>query len=504
MRKTIGDYIKDFYENYIAPSDDEYVGKKESDLTNPKDNSQDRKSGDFGTKKLSMQKCREVAEQTPLFMKGVRKKSMDSVRSWYHIDTKDEQTNPISTDLDIIKEFEERNNLLYKWYLMSVDSSVYGDGYMLITFKNDNTTALHQSPSKDAVPYSVKLLNPELIDKIDFYPKQKDFYRNKDIKHFHYKGKDYKDTWIHPDRIIHLPGDRLSYSEFGNSKINLLRNVIKSKINVDIANGEILAWFAHGIYDVGVQNCEQNDIDTWEERAKEHPGCWIHDKDREEIKVHNPTAIDPKPFYDFLVLNIASAIIMPVHILTGVQVGRVTGAEVGTGDYYKDVRDIQELKYAPLLIKLYKWILKGHNYSSDEKAPKRRWKYKFVWNPIYIDERSEAEIMKTRVDAANAALNGPKGGIGFIDKREAREMYNKGQIQIDSDKKITPPKPPKPPQPPQPQNTDDSDDEEENEYTRQLDEAEKAMIKKRKEIAEHERKLGEKIIKDQEDVSDSS
>lgn len=502
MEKTVGDYIKNFYINYLAPSRDEFIGKKENKVINPRNAAPDQKNAGFVTKKLSMEKCRQVAEQTPLFMKGVRKKAMDSVRAWHKIDTKDGESKPVSVDLQIIDDFIERDNFKHKWYMARVDSFVYGDGFLLITFKNDEKTKLSEPPSKDAVPYSTQLISPEKIDKIDFYPEKKEFYRNKGIKHFHFQDRQSGErNWIHPDRIIHLPGDRLSYSEFGNSKINLLRNIIKSKINVDIACGEILSWFAHGVYDIGIANCGDNDIKRWEEIANDHPGAWIHDKEREEIKSVNPTTIDPKPFYDYLVLNIASAIVMPVHVLTGVQVGRVTGAEVGTGDYYKDIRDDQDLLYSPLLTKLYKWLLRGHNYPSDEKPPKRRWKYKIVWNQIYIDERSEAEILKTRVDSAAAALNGPMGGVGFIDEKEAREMINKGQIELDIDKK---PKKPTPPQPmPKPEKPK-LDDDEENEYTRQLDVVEKAMIRKRKEIAERERKIGEKVLKEQKDVYDSS
>lgn len=501
MEKTIGDYVKDFYVNYIAPSKDEIIGQKENNLKNPRNASPDQKSSGFGTKKLSMTKCRMVAEQTPLFMKGVRKKSMDSVRAWHEIVVKDGKSEPVSIDLKIIDNFMERNNFQHQWYMMRVDSFVYGDGFILLTFSNDDKTKLHEPPSKDAVPYSSQLVSPEKIEKIDYYPEKKEFYRRKGVKHFYFQDRETGESyWIHPDRIIHLPGDRLSYSEFGQSKVNLLRNIIKSKINVDIACGEILSWFAHGVFDIGIDNCGENDVDRWTEIANQHPGAWIHDKDREEIKAVNPTTIDPKPFYDYLVLNIASAIVMPVHVLTGVQVGRVTGAEVGTGDYYKDVRDDQDLLYTPLLMKLYKWLLRGHNYNIDEKPPKRRWKYKIVWNQIYIDERSEAEILKTKVDSAAIALNGPKGGVGFIDEKEAREMINKGQIQLDTDKK---PKPPQPPQPkPQPKLDDGEDDE--NAYTRQLDVVEKAMIKKRKEIAERERKIGEKVLKEQKDVHDTS
>ena len=503
--KTLGDYIRGFYENYIAPSKEVAPNKKEADLLYPKDAMPDR-HGDFGTKKLSPQKCRDVAEQCPLLMKGINKKAKDSVRAWCYIDTLNEETSPVKVDLDIIRAFEERSNIKMKWMEAVKASMVYGDGYLLIVFRNDEDTKLEDPPAKEAYPWTVEKLNPEFIVELDYYPKKREYYRRRGIKHFHYVNQNTgEEYWIHPDRLIHIPCDTLPYSDFGNSKVNLLRNIIKSKINVDIACGEILAWFAHGIFDIGIQNCQKADVDYWVEVANQHPGAWIHDKEREEIKTVAPEAIDPKPFYDYLVLNIAAALVMPVHVLTGVQVGRVTGAEVGTGDYYKDIRDDQDLVYTPLLTKLYAWVLKGHNYNLDEKPPKRRWKYKLVWNPIYVDELAEAEILEKRVAAAEKALNGTKGAGGFIDMKEARMILNKGQIKLDLDKKPKQPKPPVPmPKPERPVGKEDDKKKENDAYTMQLDEATKAMIRLRKEIAARERKLGEEILREQEEDAGSS
>ena len=92
--------------------------------------------------------------------------------------------------------------------------------------------------------------------------------------------------------------------------------------------------------------------------AAEHPGAWVHNEDV-EISIHNPTAINPKPFYDFILLNISAVLNMPTHILTGIQTGRVTGSEIGFGDYYRDIHDLQELIFTPLIEDLYRRILEA-------------------------------------------------------------------------------------------------------------------------------------------------
>jgi len=196
---------------------------------------------------------------------------------------------------------------------------------------------------------------------------------------------------------------------------------------------------------------------------------------------------------------------MPTHILTGIQVGKVTGAEVGTGDYVKDCRDDQELDYSPLLTRLYSMLLKGKGRSFS--------KYEIVWNPIYIDEMSEADILLKRVQAADLAYNGARGAGGFIEDSEARRIFNEGQIELEVDKKIKKKEMAQPSQPLAPKQTKPEDttksDKKDESFQKDLqkfnlDEAQKLMIKKAKEMASRERKLGEKILKEQSDDTDKS
>jgi len=521
MGKTLGDRAKDLYKNYIAPTkEDLEKGAKELRLTAPERYGSGTKKYEGSIfrkhRKLTPEEQRKTAEQAPLMMKGIRKKCMDGTRAWFNIETLPDRGTVIESDLVILHAFEKRSNFKAKWNQIKVDSHIYGDGYLLITFENDETTNLWQKPSDGSYPWKVEVLDSECINEIDYYPKMKKVFQPLKVMHYHFKNtKNRKDFWIHPDRIIHMSKDRLAYHQFGNSTPDLLRNVIRSKMNIDIAAGEILAWFAHGIYDIAIPGCDENDVDYWEKKAAQHPGAWIHG-DEEKITAVNPVAINPKPFYDYVVMNIAAALIMPTHLLTGIQVGRTTGAEIGFGDYYKDVKDTQELVDTPLIEDLYARILKGHG---------KTWKYELIWNPIYIDELAEAEIMLKRTQAADLALNGTKGVGGFADEGEARAMYNGGQIKLDENKKIKPRVPPLPaPKPPQPDikkeipvkeltgkkadeadaqrlgiSLDDYYEQKKNLYQFQLNAATRAMIEKRKEIVAREKALGEKILKEQDE-----
>jgi hypothetical protein len=500
-KKTIGDYLKGAWKNYVAPTEEEIKsgeGKKERNLTYPPNQPPEyvNVGGNPRTRKLTLVQCRQTAEQCALFMKGARKKAMDSSRAWHKIDTFKEDTKPVAYDLKLIHDFEKRTNLKRKWEATRVDSFVYGNGFMLITFENDSKTELHDPPAKGSYPYKAEIMNAEYIKELGYCDKNKEMWKKKGIKHFRYvNSKTADDYWIHPDRIIHMPNDPLSYREFGNSTVNLLRNILKSIINIDIACGETIAWFAHGVFDTIIQGMKDPERKEWEAIHKKHPGAYIHDE-TVELKAIEPKAINPQPFYDYLILKVAAGFRMPTHVLTGIEVGRVTGAEIGFQDYYKDVRDDQDLLYTPLLERLYSQILNGHKVGDKP----RQWKYRIVWNPIYIDELAEAEIMRIRVESAEKAYNGTKGVGGFVDQEESRRIFNLGQIELDETKKIKPRPPLEPSKPPtKPVAKDDDDDDEESADVtwKKLDLVTRAMIEARKKQAEKERKIGEEVLKEQ-------
>lgn len=497
---TLGDYVKKFYTNYLAPTVEEIkVGKKELKVTEASAYGVS-KDNPF-SKKLTVEECLSAAEQCPLFMKGARKKAKDSIRAWHKIEHIDKTRKPYAQDLAILHSFIRRNNLPKLWEKFVVASLITGDGYLLVTFENDEGTTIEQAPSSKAVPFKLTLLNSKCIKDIKYLSKE---YKDKFIKHYHYEDINNDiDIYIHPNRIIQMSCDEL-FGPFGNSKINLLRNVVKSSVNIDIANGEILAWFAHGLLDIYQEDMNESDKKMWEDIVSKHPSAYIHKEG--EIEMMEPKAIDPKPFFDYIILSIAAAFYMPTHILTGIQVGKVTGAEIGTGDYVKDLKDVQELEYNPLLERIYSMLLKSKDRTFDS--------YEIVWNPIYIDEMSEAEILYKRVQAADLAFNGARGAGGFIDIEEARRIFNEGQLELQVDKKVTP-KTSQPTQPVSPKsgnpNPDETDEEEkmgDNTFKNYkvdiqkplLDEAAKIMIEKRKAQVEREKKLGEQILKEQKDV----
>ena len=510
MSKTIGDYASKIWVDYIAKT--KAVKKPEKVKSKkPKEDELSAENIQQGYEKLTPEKRRLIASESPLLMKGITKKCSDTFRAWFILETEDGKGRPIKSDLNLLRDFELRSNYKNKLMEARKASHIYGNGFLLIDFRDDEDTKVSDPPSGGSEPWDVKVLNSEYITELKYF---NETYEKAGILHYHYDdGTPDNEMYIHPDRIQWVPANLIPGHNLGVSTIDLLRWTLFSKKNIDIAAGHILAWFAHGITDIQVNGMDdKEEKDKYEKIAASHPGAWIHNEDL-ELKIHPASSIQPKEFYDYVVLNIAAALNMPTHVLTGIQMGRVTGAEIGFADYYRDVSDDQELAMTPLIRNLYTRIL---------EANEKKWKYNIIWNPIYIDEMAEANLLDIKITAADKAKKG-----GLIDTEEGRTMINKGQIELDPTKEIKQPIVPKPLGPaPGPKNpikkpsvemltgaaAKKADAErlkakksyhvigglgkEEKEMIARCKTARSAMIKKKAEV---EKKLGDKILDEQDD-----
>jgi hypothetical protein len=439
---TVGDTFFNFYEKYIKPTP-----SKETEMVAPKGWSYGEIYKPTDDEKLTPTKRREYAHMCPLFMKGVHKKAHDSVRAWFSLETETD-TAPLKIDIAALAAFEKRSQYKMKVSQAIIDSHIYGDGFLLIQFdESDKGVSLKLPPPAGSEPINVILLCPEFITSIDYIS---DANKKMDLFHYVYNDGTGNKFLIHPDRIQHFKMDPTSNSKFGLSKVDLLRNTIKSAEHVDVAVGRVLAWNSHGLLDIKAHDISDDDKKTLLATAKTHPSAWMHDPEDFEIEVIQPQAIDPKAFMDHLILNIASALVMPVHVLTGIQVGRVTGAEIGFADYYRDIKDLQELSLTPSIESLYQRIIEARG---------RAWKYNIVWDIVYVDEMAEAAIMEKRATFVVAAVN-----AGVISIEEGRRMMNEGMVELNptiipEPREPQGPNEPNGPKRPKPKNINPDDDE---------------------------------------------
>jgi hypothetical protein len=357
-------------------------------------------------------------------MKGLRKKCRDSFRAGWNYKRIKDKAEPPQIEKDVLDEFNKRNNIEYFMTLMKQDAHVYGDGFCLILFRKDQNKKnpdLSKEPIPKAEPYKLKRLDPEKFTKFEY---KNDYYKSKRIKHLVYKDDlNNIKIYIHPDRVVQFKETDFAFTRFGISDMDMLRHIISSQADIDIATGALLKWFSYGIIEWKKEGANTNAMRRMRQIAEKHPHIYIGNE-KYELKMHNPEAIDPQPFYDYLIMSTAAVLVMPTHVLKGVEPGKTTGAEVGHADYHKDIRDSQVLVYKPGLEYIYKLL-----YIS--KFDDRVFDYDVDFNPTYVGELAEAEVDAKR---SATAVNLKTGGI--IDTEEARKIANEGHIYLDPLKKI--------------------------------------------------------------------
>ena len=369
-------------------------------------------SGNFGGTPnldgLDLKTLRQIALMEPLVLKAIRKKTRDTFRQWLIIKSLDENKEVPKKILNLIADFDRRTLFKEKLHDSALSSYIYGTGFIERTFVNNNNIS---SPlDKREEPLNFNVIDSENISKKDTNPKTKD-----STLYWIYKKRGGEDKYLHPDRIIDVSINKLPFSPFGISVINTLNKILTSKLNIDEASGQILTWFGHGILSMKINGMNVEQQKKMEENFAKHPDYYVYDEDY-ELDVKNPTRIDPKPFYDYLYVNIAAALEMPTHILTGQELGDVTGSEVGVMDYYHDIENIQKLTFTPIVEKIYRNLLESHGY---------KWNYSIIWNPLYADELSEAKTLQIRSYSATESKNS-----GIISIEEARKMLNDGMIKL--------------------------------------------------------------------------
>lgn len=362
--------------------------------------------------KVNLTMLRKIAMREPLVRKAILKKNKDTVKNWFSIKTASGDAIPI-VDEKIISNFDERTAIPSKMYTAGVCANIYGTGFLEKLYEEEINKSVDVSKpvKKNNKLFGLKPINSEFV---------KERREEKgDLFYIYRNPKDADDLLIHPSRVVDVAIDRLPYSYFGISIIDVLLNVLKSKMTADKTAGDFVDWASRGIVDIKVTGMQDEQEKSAKKTVEQHPYYFIHDEDF-DVKIENPQRIDPSPFYEYFYTNIAAAVDMPKHVLIGGDIGNITGSEVGLAAYYSDIENIQKVILTPVIEDIYKELLEGYG---------RRWKYKIHWNPIFVDEMSEARILQTRTYAATQNVL-----AGIIDIPESRKILNEGVVDFDVNK----------------------------------------------------------------------
>jgi len=423
---TLMDKVDEFLATYIRKTKELEDKKVEGEIgLNASDyNEKDEKfSMKINGEAITPKTRRMMALTAPFYMKGLRKKCRDSFRSGWDYNKKLPKM-----EQDIIDRFNERNNIKSFMMQMKQDAHVYGDGICLILFINDQKKKnpdFSLPPNKGAEPYKLKRLDPERVYKLEYKNK---YWKEKGIKHIVYEKNDNAflgkgKVYIHPDRIQFYQETTFAFSKLGISDMDILRHVINSISDIDISIGDLLKWYAYGVREWIKDGASKNEIKEMKKIMDKHPHT-IVGNEKYHFNMHDAEAVDPTPFYDYIIMAISAVLVMPTHVLKGTEIAK-QGAEIGYSDYHKDIIDSQNLVYAPNLDKLYTMLIDSVSNG------KRKYDAKVEFNPIYMGETAEAEI-----DAKRSATAVNLKTAGIIDNEEAREYINKGHIYFDPKKEI--------------------------------------------------------------------
>lgn len=354
---------------------------------------------------VDLKLLRKIVIREPLIRKAIFKKNRDTFKNWFAV--KDDEGNKAPPDiLKIIHAFDKK--VLFPRLLFDAGTcaNIYGTGFIEKQYQEaDGTKSKVDATGKSLI--DLEILNPEFILKTRVENK---------VEYPVYRSVGTTEKLIHPSRLEVIRIDKLPNSYFGISIPYVLWNILKSKMTADVSSGEFVDWASRGMIDVTIADMDDDQEKKAKETLKKHPYYLIHDQDY-SLDVKNPTQIDPQPFYDYFYVNIAAALEMPKHMLTGAEMGNVTGTEVGVSAYYSDIENIQRLIFTPVIESIYTELLKSHG---------KEWTYNVDWNSIFVDELAEAKILQTRSYSAVQAKN-----AGIVDISEARKILNEGVVDLD-------------------------------------------------------------------------
>lgn len=429
---------------------------------------------------ISLKMLRKIVLREPLLYKAIWKKNKDTFKNWFNI--YNVETNEVLDDkyYDIIKTFDTKTDIINTFAEASVSANIYGTGFIEKIYENDSNS-VDNPPSDKAQLADLNVLNSENIVHIGVASEKGD-----KVEYYHYHANGNK-KYIHPERIEKIVIDELPFSEFGVSKVALLYNILKSKMNFDVSSGEYLNWGGLGLFDLKITGMTDEQEDAAKKILKKHPDFIVHDEDY-ELKVENPKSLDPKEYADYFYVNISSALEMPKQMLIGGELGNVTGSEVALSSYYSDIENIQMI-LSNNITNIYEELI--------ERMFGEELELRLDWNEIFVDELSEAKILQTRSYSAVQCVNSMNP---IISVEEARKMLKEGYVDLDpkdvpENDEGQPSETPDPniePQPTvkDPENTTNANFQELSDYQKRMIEIERKIGEK--ELIEQEKRCNEK------------
>lgn len=347
--------------------------------------------------------CENAYLSEPLTRKGILKRSHDTFERWLRIESEDERVK------EIFAELEKRTDLKNKLIDLLKNAMIYGVGYLEVVYENDTNPASEEPPQ-------TKIVSLELIDPKTIFPVYQADPNKEDYGEILYYQQEIKAIpnrviKLHPSRIIEFKYDTLADGRRPVGVIEPMLHVVEAKITLDKSAGRIPKKVISQIITATLKGdgVTQQLLDEWAKAfAKmEDVGRFVTPEMVEVDVKEGGKALDIKPYSEHLIYQIAGGVGVPYTVLLGAGAGTLSTSETNLRDYYSDLRDLQ-VRFTPIIKRLLNWELAVEGVKAD---------YEIVWNEIYADEKSEADILATKARAIDLLIND-----GIIGVNEAREL----------------------------------------------------------------------------------
>lgn len=419
----------------------------------------------------SMKELRTMLLNSPLVFAGITKKSKDLIYSWFEW----EKGTPVH-----IKETTKN----WKQVIMTVlQEAIFhaewsGDGYIekLYDPKKD-TGDSETSPPKGEKPINLRVIDPmTIVDIKDDFLVLRGYVKGRLMKRL-------KTVKVHPDRYFKYTPRPLADAKRGISALDVAFNVALSMLNADTAHGEYLYRTANGFMVLTIQQGNQTEVDEGIKYLKKIQSGFVG-TERHEFDIKNPTKFEPREFNFYFYRALAAVIEMPVSMFIGQNTGDVDIRD-DRAEYYSRIAATQKVHVAPLIKKILAEVM----------GLKNPIVHNMLWLPVYVDPRAQGEKARYMASAVRMLSQAILDNPDFVTVDEARAIVG------------LPPRDPaeKPQEPVSPDMSSSPEDPEQHislemndEIIETVTELDEYVIEHIKKLAEEERKLGKRILEEQE------
>jgi hypothetical protein len=348
----------------------------------------------------------------PIVFKGINKKARDMIFSGFEIDCPlDGVDIPEKTEQDI-KDFLNKQQIEKKMFETVREALYRRDGWF------EYVCAGNKDPK---LPLNGKLLDIVKVDTktiTGWKYKEDEKGNKKGIVEYWIQTINGKKTLIHASRLEHIQFFPQPDGEFGMSATEIASRAIAADNNATKALGDNLDMFGHPFPTINTTdnvNIKQVD-DAYKALGKlKKKGLKVGFAGLKDTKfgLLNPANPSPEPSLKHFYIELAAALEMPMLLLTGSQMSKLTGNEIELDDYYKSIKSYQNIYLSPVFNKMFVMLL-GENVWKDN--------YNIEWNQLYTNEESEISN-KTKVMKEIGELYSKHGLVDIVEGRQLLREY---------------------------------------------------------------------------------